>query len=122
MPEVPAWSSIGSGNDNPWFMSPSIVATAAHYATALKTGTWTGSGGKTYNIQSWTNLRTWALANGFTEADLSGMMDIGDIVVAVNGTGGTTLSSDCPYFMPTSLVKTAFWNGSLQGTVGYHVP
>ena len=122
-PSVPTWATIGSGNDNPWFASPNIIMCAAHWASSLKTGTWTGSGGKTYNVSSWTNLKTWALSNGWTEDSLKGMSDIGDVVVAVNGSGGTTLAqSDCPWFLPRDILRKAFWNGSLQGTIGYHVP
>lgn len=123
MPTTPKWSPIGAGNDNPWFAAPSLAVCAAHWASSLKTGAWTGSGGLTYNVPSWTNLRTWALANGFTEDDLRGMSDINDIVVAVCGSGTTALSqSECPWFMSKELVKKAFWNGSMRGTVGYHTP
>lgn len=123
MPTTPTWSPIGAGNDNPWFAAPSLAVCAAHWAGSLKTGTWTGSGGLTYNVSEWTNLRTWALANGFTEDDLRGMNDIGDIVVAVCGSGTSTLiQNECPWFISKELVKTAFWNGSLKGTIGYHTP
>lgn len=123
MPVAPKWAPIGAGNDNPWHISPNIVVCAAHWASSLKTGTWTGSGGLTYNVSEWTNLRTWALANGYTEEQLAGMMDIGDIVVAVCGSGSTSFTqSECPWLIASDLVKTAFWNGSLQGTIGYHVP
>lgn len=123
MPVAPKWAPIGAGNDNPWHISPNIVVCAAHWASSLKTGTWTGSGGLTYNVSEWTNLRTWALANGYTEEQLSGMMDIGDIAVAVCGSGSTSFTqSECPWLIASDLVKTAFWNGSLQGTIGYHVP
>ena len=123
MPVAPKWAPIGAGNDNPWHISPNIVVCAAHWASSLKTGTWTGSGGLTYNVSEWTNLRTWALANGYTEEQLSGMMDIGDIAVAVCGSGSTSFTqSECPWLIASDLVKTAFWNGSLKGTIGYHVP
>lgn len=123
MPVAPKWAPIGAGNDNPWHISPNIVVCAAHWASSLKTGTWTGSGGLTYNVSEWTNLRTWALANGYTEEQLAGMTDIGDIVVAVCGTGSTSFTqSECPWLIASDLVKTAFWNGSLKGTIGYHVP
>lgn len=123
MPVAPKWAPIGAGNDNPWHISPNIVVCAAHWASSLKTGTWTGSGGLTYNVSEWTNLRTWALANGYTEGQLAGMMDIGDIVVAVCGNGSTSFTqSECPWLIASDLVKTAFWNGSLKGTIGYHVP
>lgn len=123
MPVAPKWAPIGAGNDNPWHISPNIVVCAAHWASSLKTGTWTGSGGLTYNVSEWTNLRTWALANGFTEEQLAGMTDLGDIVVAVCGSGSTYFTkSECPWLIASDLVKTAFWNGSMKGTVGYHVP
>lgn len=123
MPVAPKWAPIGAGNDNPWHISPNIVVCAAHWASSLKTGTWTGSGGLTYNVSAWTNLRTWALANGYTEEQLAGMNDIGDIVVAVCGSGSTSFTqSECPWLIASDLVKTAFWNGSLKGTIGYHVP
>lgn len=123
MPVAPKWAPIGAGNDNPWHISPNIVVCAAHWASSLKTGTWTGSGGLTYNVSEWTNLRTWALANGYTEEQLAGMMDIGDIVVAVCGSGSTSFTqSECPWLIASDLVKTAFWSGSLKGTIGYHVP
>lgn len=123
MPVAPKWAPIGAGNDNPWHISPNIVVCAAHWASSLKTGTWTGSGGLTYNVSEWTNLRTWALANGYTEEQLAGMMDIGDIVVAVCGNGSTSFNqNECPWLIASDLVKTAFWNGSLKGTIGYHVP
>lgn len=123
MPVAPKWGPIGAGNDNPWHITPNVVVCAAHWASSLKTGTWTGSGGLTYNVSEWTNLRTWALANGYTEEQLSGMLDIGDIVVAVCGNGSTSFTqSECPWLIASDLVKTAFWNGSLKGTIGYHVP
>lgn len=123
MPVAPKWAPIGAGNDNPWHITPNVVVCAAHWASSLKTGTWTGSGGLTYNVSAWTNLRTWALANGYTEEQLAGMSDIGDIVVAVCGSGSTSFTqSECPWLIASDLVKTAFWNGSLKGTIGYHVP
>lgn len=122
-PTAGRWCPLGAGNDNPWFAAPGLAVCAAHWASSLKTGTWTGSGGLTYDVSAWVNLRDWALENGFTSADVAGMTDVRDVVVAVNGPGATQLSAEeCPWFMPADLARTAFWNGSARGCVGWHAP
>lgn len=122
-PTAGRWCPLGAGNDNPWFAAPGLAVCAAHWASSLKTGTWTGSGGLTYDVSAWVNLRDWALENGFTSADVAGMTDVRDVVVAVNGPGATQLSAEeCPWFMPADLARKAFWNGSARGCVGWHAP
>lgn len=42
MPTLPVWAPWGTGNLNPWFAAPNMCVTAAHWASALQTGSWTG--------------------------------------------------------------------------------
>ena len=125
-PTIPTWATYGSGDLSPWFLTPKIIVDAAHWGGSLRPGVW-GAGGKRYYVSEWINLRDWALANGFTQEQLSSMSDIGDIAVAVNGdvtdpgTNPTTLA-DCPWLLPVDLRKKLFWNGSFEGCIAYHVP
>jgi len=111
----------GEGNLCPWFVSPHVVATAAHWGSALYTGKWWG-GEREYDVSAWTNLSDWALENGWTEEQLRGMTDIGDVVVAKT-TGVTTVQqASCPWFVKKETVDKYFWNGTLKGVVGFHAP
>lgn len=74
------------GYDDQFAISPHVLVTAAHWNwTTLGPITFTDAQGNsaTVNRIRRENLKPWALANGFTEAEVAACQDIGDISLVV---------------------------------------
>ena len=113
----------GWGNSVPYAIAPKFAATAAHYPNvpAARAGyavTYNymslGSSG-TYTIKSAGgafNLATWALTNGFLEAEVAAA-GISDVLIIPLQEGWEFPYDECPYFATEEWVTNNY--GSLRG-------
>ena len=115
-----------SYGSKPWLVAADgqgrgVFATAWHYGVSnLPTGE-IQIGSTTAYISSWTNLRDWALLNGWTEEQLMPMAQIGDIAIAFSSTTNAQ-PTQAPYFVKESTLQELCWNANLRGCAAFKVP
>lgn len=102
------YTGAGAGNVRPFVVSPHILASAQHYPNK-PTGNIT-IGGTTIKRLQWVNLKDWALENGYTESDFSGIYEFGDIALC-KCDKATAIPDNCiPYFISKDRINQLFFS------------
>lgn len=121
----PRFTQKRAGNVSCFAVSQHILASAKHYGSGIR---WLGNqtfddgAGHTATVKKlkWVDLYSWALTNGWTEAELSDM-NIGDIAL-IQCDKATAVPDGCiPYFM-TEEKRQAWFGASMLGVAGWYYP
>lgn len=108
----------GSGQTNPFAVSPHVWCRAKHYASQL-TG-FTGPDGNAYTVKQQVALTAWALSND-VKLPVEDISDI-EMIVTNEAISSETVLEDIPCIAPLSVFQALLQRDTLSGVAGWTVP